>query len=64
MADIYNIGDKRKILKHSTIVSEIKYIGWYQIGGTIGLSIFFVQKPSWWHRFWMKKLLGWKWNDT
>ena len=27
-------------------------------------SIRLYRKPSAWHRFWMRALLGWEWNDV
>ena len=37
--------------------------GYYCIGSPpYQTKISMAEKPSWWHRFWMKTCLGWKWE--
>lgn len=39
------------------------YVGYYQIGGHLGLRISLQKKPCWLHRKMMKLCLGWEWGD-
>lgn len=39
------------------------YVGYYQIGGRLGLRISLQKKPCWLHRKMMKLCLGWEWGD-
>ncbi len=40
-----------------------KYLGAWQIGGSIGLRISVTKKPRWLTRFLLKWLIEWEWID-
>ena len=44
-------------------MTEPKFSGGYIVGGKRGLTFNLVNKPAWWHRFWVKLFLGWEWID-
>jgi hypothetical protein len=46
------------------ILTQVVYVGYYQIGGASGIRLSFASKPSWLHRTMSKLLLGWKWVDA
>lgn len=39
------------------------YAGAYHIGPGPTIAFSLTQKPSAWHRFWMRVCLGWRWVD-
>lgn len=51
---------KEKYTTVTTTISVPKYVGSYNLGF---LKISFTYKPCWFHRFFMKILLGFKWVD-
>ena len=56
---------KREVMTNQySLITTIKYVGGYQLGGVGGLRINFKTKPLWFHRMMMKLCLGWTWVDT
>lgn len=44
-------------------VNQPRPVGKYCLGEKQEFCIMFYHRPPWWHRFWMKFFLGWKWID-
>ena len=38
-------------------------VGYYSVGKTHPYHFAFTSKPAWWHRFWTRVFLGWRWSD-
>ena len=39
-------------------------VGYYCLGANpYTTKLRFTERPSWWHRYWMKTCLGWTWED-
>jgi hypothetical protein len=50
-------------LEHRPKVDTDKWVGYWQIGGRLGVAIHREKRPSWLHRFMNKLFFGFEWRD-
>jgi hypothetical protein len=57
---------KEEILPNPTSIPKLKYVGGYRLGNqnTHYVQFNLLSKPCWFHRQFMKILLGWYWYDA
>lgn len=56
-----NFNDPIEIPPSMQVVTVLKYVGMYCLGGKNGFCVAFEKKPNWFHRTMMKVCLGWTW---
>ena len=50
-----------RTLKADAFAPAPPHVGGYAVNGFVFLRM--VRRPSWWHRWWTRVLLGWAWVD-